>query len=283
MAIVTRDVRLAPLLLALAAAAAPLAARAGETACWFDGGVVVVPAEVLGIAGDYVLDTATPVTQLADTQAQGAGFDATHVRGDIRLAGLTLRNRPVEVAKLDLRTGALPTPIAGVIGADLLKAFVLDVSITPCRVALRSPRRAPPFHAARVLPLAWIAGAPAAEAAVSDGPHAWRGAFALATGSDTPIRLSDALAAAPGAARPQELYPYGVLRPRLAAVSFAGALFRKVPAGLVASSDPALAGQIGAPLMAAWRLRFDFPRNRLELAPNPPSSRFPRHAKDRDP
>jgi hypothetical protein len=249
----------------LAAAASP--AAAGETACWFDQDVVVVPAEVLGVAGDYVLDTATPHTQLADTQAQGAGFTASALRGEVRLAGLTLRGRPVQVAKLDLRTGAHPTPIAGVIGADLLKAFVVDVSVSPCRVGVWRPGRAPRFSQAKVLPLRWIAGVPTAQAGVSDGPHAWRGDFALATGAATPVRIADALAAAPGVSRPKEVYPYGVVRPRLRALSFAGTLFEDVPAGLLATGDPALAGRIGAPVLAAWRVRFDFPRGRLRLAP----------------
>ena len=32
-------------------------------------------------------------------------------------------------------------------------------------------------------------------------------------------------------------------------------------------SHAALSGEIGAPLLGAWRLRFDFPRGRLLLAP----------------
>lgn len=124
-----------PLLLALACALPASAAQAGEAACWFENGVVVVPASVMGVAGDYILDTATPRTQLAETQAQGAGFAETALTGEVRLAGLRLTGRPVAVADLDMRTGALPTPIAGVIGVDLLKAYVLDVSFAPCRVA----------------------------------------------------------------------------------------------------------------------------------------------------
>jgi len=272
-------VRLTLPLLALAAAAAAPAARAGETACWFDNGVVVVPAEVLGIAGDYVLDTATPTTLLADTQAGGAGFAATALTGRVRLAGLTLKDRPIAVAALDLRTGALPTPIAGVIGADLLKGFVLDVSFAPCRVALWRAGEARPFPSRAVLPLRWIADVPTAEAAVSDGMRAWRGAFALATGGDTAVRLSDAVAEAPGAAKPKELYPYGVLRPKLRALSFAGDLYETLPSGLIKSADPALAGQIGAPLLARYRLRFDFPRGRLLIeAPRPSARRRARSA-----
>jgi hypothetical protein len=33
------------------------------------------------------------------------------------------------------------------------------------------------------------------------------------------------------------------------------------------AEDPALAGQIGAPLLSRYRLRFDFPAGKLLLAP----------------
>src|SRR5512143_1729814 len=174
-------VRVASALIVLAAAPA---AHAGETACWVDRGVLVVPAEVMGVAGDFILDTATSATQLGDTQAQGAGFTGTSLRGPVRLAGVTLADRPVQVAKLDLRTGAMPTPVAGVIGADVLKGFVVDVRFAPCRVAIHRPGRAPRLRAHAVLAIRWRGGAPVAEAAVSDGPRAWAGDFALATGSD---------------------------------------------------------------------------------------------------
>jgi hypothetical protein len=35
------------------------------------------------------------------------------------------------------------------------------------------------------------------------------------------------------------------------------------------AEDPKLAGQIGAPFLSRYRLRFDFPAGRLELAPAP--------------
>jgi len=110
----------------LALSATP--ALAGEAACWFENGVVVVGAEVMGVPGDYILDTATPHTQLADSQAQTAGFAEAALVGEVRLAGVVAKGRPVAVEVLDLRTGALPTAIAGVIGADVLKDYVLDVS-----------------------------------------------------------------------------------------------------------------------------------------------------------
>jgi hypothetical protein len=248
-------------------------ALAGTTACWFENNVVVVGAEVMGVPGDYILDTATSHTILADSQAQTAGYVETALTGPVRLAGVTIPNRPVQVLAIDLRTGALPTPIAGVIGADVLRGFVLDVSFKPCRVTL-APKARTRFPAKVTLPMDWVADRPVVRAAVSDGPNAFSGAFAVGVGADTFVRLSDGVARAQtassaGAAKPKELYSFGVLRPRLRALSFAGELRENLLSGLIPAEDPALAGQIGAPLLSHWRLRFDFPAGKLLLAPAP--------------
>jgi hypothetical protein len=255
------------LILAVGFAALARSASAGETACWFENGVVVVPAEVAGVAGDYILDTAAPQTLLALTQAQGAGYADPALTGDVVLAGRRIAGLSLAAQGIDVRTGLFPTPIAGVIGADALKAYVVDVSFAPCRVALHDPGRAPAFGRATMLPLRWIAGRPTARAMASDGPRLATGDFALATGSDTTVRLSEALARVQGAKKPRELYPYGLLRPRLRALSLAGEIAEQLPAGLIKPDEPGLAGEIGAPLLYAWRVRFDFPAGRLLLAP----------------
>ena len=244
-----------------------LPARAGEAACWFENGVVVVTAQVMGVTGDFILDTATPHTQLAETQAQAAGFEETALTGDVRLAGLRIANRPVQVADLDLRTGALPTPVAGVIGADVLRPYVLDVSFAPCRVALNPAGRAPWFQARRTLPMAWVAGRPVVRATVSDGARSLTANFTPGIGADRAVRLSDVAADAPGAKKLLEVYPYGVLKPRLASLTLAGEVALDLPSGLMHAEDPKLAGQIGAPFLSRYRLRFDFPAGRVELAP----------------
>jgi hypothetical protein len=254
-----------PLAALLALTAFP--AAAGETACWFENGVVVVPAVMLGVTGDFILDTATAHTQLAETQAQTAGFEETALTGDLRLAGLNLTGASVAVADLDMRTGALPTPVAGVIGADVLRSYVLDISFAPCRVRLSLRGRAPRFAARTRLKLTWVAGHPAVEARVSDGAQTITGAFTPGVGADRAIRISDAAARVEGAAKPKELYPYGILEPRLQALSFAGELSQDLTGGLIAAEDPALAGEIGAPFLSRYRLRFDFPAGRLLLAP----------------
>lgn len=252
------------LALAAALAAAP-AARAAEAPCWFENGVVVVAAEVAGIAGDFILDTGQPATQLAETQAQGAGFEATALTGDIRLAGLTLAAQPVAVADIDVRTGLFPTPIAGVIGSDSLKGLVLDVSPVPCRIGLWRPGQSPRLKAVANLPITWVAGRPTIPATVSDGTGGQEVALVVSTGADAAVRLSEALAGAPGAARPQELYPYGVLRPKLAALAFAGHVWRDLPGGLL-KAETGVDGAVGAPVFIGLKLRFDLAADRLLLA-----------------
>jgi len=142
-----------PVALALAAAALPLAAHAGETACWFEQGVIVAPASIDGLAGDYIVDTGSPLTQLHETKAQSAGLVEQDQRGPVRIAGLTLPDRPFVIADLDARTYAFPTPIAGVIGADLLSAYVVEVSFAPCKIAIYPRAQAPPVRSkVRLLP-----------------------------------------------------------------------------------------------------------------------------------
>jgi hypothetical protein len=254
---------------------ASASARAGEAACWFEGGVVVVPAQVAGIAGDFILDTGAPRTLLHETKAQAEGIEATELSGPVRLAGLALPARPVGVADLDVRTWNLPTAVAGVIGADVLRDFVVDVSFRPCRVRLSRPGEAPPFRASRVLPLAWDGGRPTAQARVSDGARTLRGAFVVATGANVAVRLADDLASVP-TARPlqgsdaDELYPNGRWLAELGSLRFAGRTERRLGAGLMPPEGDA-AGVIGGPALARFRLRFDFPAGRLSVATAPRS------------
>ena len=252
-----------------ATAAALLAsspARAGEAACWFELGTVVVPAVVAGVPGDYILDTGTPRTLLHDTRAQAEGFAATELTGEVRVAGMTLTARSVSVEAIDARTFAHPTPIAGVIGADVLSGFVLDVSYRPCRVTLHEPGRAWPFGRGLSLPMDRLGPLPLAPGSVSDGAAGARGRWIVAVSQPLAARLNDAVAAVPGAARPDELYPGGVWAAELAALAFAGQVAQGGRAGLMRQpeADGAL-GALGSPVLSRWALRFDFPRGRLTL------------------
>ena len=239
-------------------------AWAGETACHYEGGTLVAPAVVAGIAGDYIIDTGTARSVLHETAAQAAGIAEDHVSGEVRLAGLRVADAPLQVADLDVRTWNLPTPVAGVIGADVLKGFVMEVSYAPCRVRLWAAGQAPP-PSGEILELGWDQGRPTAAAAVADAAHEIAGRFVIATGANAPVRLADDLAQAP-AAKPAELYPDGVWLARLAQVRFAGSVGQDVAAGLM-KPDGEVAGVLGADVLAHFRLRFDFPAGRLTVGP----------------
>jgi hypothetical protein len=247
----------------IAAAAGP--AAAGEVACRYEAGVITAPAVVAGIAGDYLIDTGAPVTTLDETQAQAAGFEGAAATGDVQVAGVRLAALPLRIAPLDIRTWNLPTPASGVIGADVLKGYVVDVSYAPCRVRLSAAGAAPAFRG-EALALGWDAGRPTAEAAVADGAHEVVGRFVIATGMNAPIRLADDVAEVPGAARPAELYPDGAWLARLPAVRFGGSVGLDVAAGLM-KPDGDVAGALGGQVLANFRLRFDFPGGKLIVAP----------------
>lgn len=249
------------------AAAGP--ALAGEIACWRDQGVLVAAASVAEVAGDFIIDTGAPVSQLHNTRAQSAGLEGEQVQGAVRLAGLQAPQVPLAVVDLDARTRAFPTPIAGVIGADVLRDFVLEVSPGDCRLSLSPGGRRAPFPGAVSLALVWRDGAPVIPAAVSDGPRARTVSLTPATGLDAPLRLAARLAAVPGG-EAATLAPYGGGRAELRALSLGGEIFEGLPAGL-ADETAATDGAVGLSVLGRWRLRFDFPAGRLDLiAPSSP-------------
>lgn len=244
-------------------------AWAGTTRCWIDQGVVVAPAVVAGAAGDYILDTGTPNTQLHETRAQSEGFAATNLTGDVRIAGISLPARPIAVVDLDARTYDFPTPIAGVIGADVLAGLVLDVSFAPCRVGLWPKGREPHFGRAHALPLSMAGGRPLVAVGVADGARAELGLFVPSTGLDAAVRLDARQGMVRHGGKPETLLPYGPGRARLRALSFSGELLENLPAGLVAPADlpPGALGEIGPAVLSGWRVRFDVAHGRLWLAP----------------
>lgn len=262
-------IRVSPLPFGVLALIAASPALAGEVACRYEAGTITVPAVVAGIGGDYILDTGAARTTLHSTKAEAEGITDTALTGDVRVASMAVRGAALAVADLDVRTWNLPTPAAGVIGADVLKGFVVDVSYAPCRVRLWAAGQAPRFNG-KVLDLAWDLGRPTAEAAVSDELRTIRGRFVIASGANAPVRLADDLArAAPGTLpRPQELYPDGVWLARLPQVSFAGATGLDAAAGLM-KPEGDVVGLLGADVLAHFRLRFDFPAGKLVAQPVP--------------
>lgn len=257
--------RLRPALLSLilaSGAAGPATAANGWTACWFENGAVVVPAEIGGVAGDWLIDPSAPRTLLHETRAEMEGLPRLF-SAPAQVAGRRLAAVEVTVADLDERAPGFATPIAGVIGADLLSRFVVDLDFAPCRLRL-SRGRAPSFAAVQSLPVRLVGGIPAVEAAVSDDRRARRGLFALDWSSKAAVRVSSA------ELRPLREGLDPTLRnrapARLRALSMGGRLYEEQTAAVAADLDPTLAGSLGADLWSRWRLRLDIAHGRLWLA-----------------
>jgi len=77
-------VRSALLALALAAAA-PAAAVAGVTSCRLERGVLIAPAEVAGVTGDFIVDTGQAQSELDEDQAQEVGFSQPRFTAPVRV------------------------------------------------------------------------------------------------------------------------------------------------------------------------------------------------------
>ena len=243
-------------------------ARAGEARCWYENGALVVPAALGAIAGDFVLDTSAPRTQLHDTIAMAAGETGGSVTADLRLAGERVAGLDVAVSDLDARSVGFATTIVGVIGADALRRFVIDITFAPCRVVLH-PRQPTPWRGAQRLRLTDVAGVPAVRAEVSDGTRARRGLFAVDTASlgvrldPTETRFSRDLA--------DGVDPTLRHRPpaRLAVLTLGASDIPLTPAGLLEAPSPPLAGAIGDAVWSRYRMRLDLRRGWLDLAPAP--------------
>ena len=237
------------------------AARAGETACWFENGAVVVPAVIADMAGDYVLDLSAPRTLLHETKAQMEGVTAPELPLSVEVAGLKVQAVSVKVADLDARGAGFVTPIAGVIGMDVLAGHSIEIDFAHCRVRIDQPWKA---RRQVVLPVEVIDGLPTLAAAISDGPTALRGAFAIDTASKAMTRLSTRGAAATGKLDPAARQQAPA---RLRALSIGGVLAENVPATLADDLPQGVDGTLGTALWARHRLRLSADARTLSVAP----------------
>jgi hypothetical protein len=250
----------------ISAAASP--AVAGETQCWIDNGAVVVPALLGAIAGDFILDLSAPHSQLHQTTAQSNGLDdATDMQATLTLAGEQIPAH-LAIADLDDRGWGFATGINGVLGADLLAGYVIDLNFAPCRLTLRG--RAPSAPSLLSLPVTMVGGIPTIAASISDGRKRRKGLFAIDTGA-AGIRLSaDAARFSRLSAR---VDPMSRERPpaRLAALWLGGKLLQRQAAALQTGAPEGVLGGIGTQVWSRYRLRLDLPRGRLQLYAPPAS------------
>lgn len=247
--------------------ARPELARAAEAACHMDHGAVVVTASLGNITGDFILDLSAPQSQLHQTRAESEGVTTPDLTAPLRIAGRRLDAARFVVADLDARDWGYATEISGVIGADALAGYGLDLRQTPCRIALW---RRPPggFRPVRRLRLGSQA-APAVRAWVGDGDISRWGWFGLDTGS-AGVRLSGREAAL--SRSPPNLDAASHLHPpaRLRSLTMGKMTFTDLPAGLDPDAPPDRLGEIGNAVWGRYALRLDPERRWLELAPPSP-------------
>jgi hypothetical protein len=274
--------RRAPILLLALVASAALAgvARAGPARCWIDKGALVAPAAFGDIAGDFLVDLAAPVSALHVTRAQEDGLEGAAATRDLMVAGRRLAGVTLPIADLDARTARFATTINGVIGADLLGRFIVEIDPSPCRLRLLG-RRPGPWPGSVRLPLRQAGGRPVVPARITDGAKARDGLFALGT-ADWETRLAGARLARPQAAE-------GAAPVRLRALEVGGRLFEQVPAAVQPDGGDEARGAIGMAVLSHWRLRLDMARGWLELSPaelplrSSPSRRKSRPAQEQRP
>ena len=247
--------RVAPLLILSLLAASGGPAVAGQTACWFENGAVIVPAAIGGLAGDYVLDLSAPRTLLHIDVAQGAGYVDTALSLPVRVAGQTVEAAPIAVQSLDYRAVGFSTPITGVIGADILDRYVVTLDFAPCRLTLERPEAATGGRTG-ALRVAMVGGVPTVVAAASDGRKGVSGPFALDTASGGGVR-------ARGAADGPRQKPAGTLR----GLSLGGTLRQDLPAVVAGDLPDGVVGALGVEVLSAYRLRLDPQALRLWLTP----------------
>lgn len=238
---------------------APLA-HAGETDCWFENGAVVAPAVIGVMAGDYVIDLSAPRTLLHNTKAEMEGILEPEISTSVQVAGLRAAAVSVKIADLDARGAGFVTPIAGVIGMDVLAGHSVEIDFAHCRLRIDRPWRA---RRQVVFPVSVIEGLPTVAAGVSDGPRAFYGAFAIDTASKAMTRLSTRDAAASGKLDPAARHKAPA---RLRALSIGGVLAENVPATLADDLPEGVSGALGTGLWARHRLRLDADGRTLSIA-----------------
>jgi hypothetical protein len=167
----------------------------------------------------------------------------------------------VKVADLDARGAGFVTPIAGVIGMDVLAGHGVEIDFADCRLRIDRPWRA---RRQVVLPVAVIEGLPTVVAAVSDGPTALRGAFAIDTASRAMARLSTRGAKTAGKV---DMAARHLAPARLRALSIDGVLAQNVPATLADDLPEGVDGTLGTALWARHRLHLAADARTLSVAP----------------
>lgn len=216
-------------------------------------------------------------------QARGVGEGSedlaiTHLR-EVRMGPLSLRDQVFYVLPLSGLSAGEGQAVAGVLGFEVLKRFVVEIDYRERRLTFTLPSRFDPARAGIAVPFVFAGHMPAVEGNIDGFP----GRFTIDTGSRSAVSLHR-----PFVERHGLLARY---RPGIEAVTgwgVGGAVRAKVTragnlrlggvdvalpvAELVTSergalSDRYVAGNVGGAILRRFRVTFDYGHERLYLAP----------------
>ena len=261
------------------------------------GGLLVVEGTVNGTRVDFVLDTGAPVTVLVNgPRLAPLALDTTKARKlgpadnpavpvgiiqpgfTLAFAGLTLSELTavvVEGASMPCRERFEAANFQGVIGADVMRRFIVEVDPAQRRVRLHEPARWTPAATIGTLPLEFSGGLPFTQAELRDGSHAVPLRLLVDTGSNDTLSLiagSRPELKLPPQAQPREsCYVAGTRKTWRGApldLAFGDALAAQVPTSYE-DGDSVMRGErhgsVGIGLLKRYVFAIDYPGKRIVL------------------
>jgi hypothetical protein len=209
------------------------------------------------------------------------GAPADSVRNiEVQIGGMTLAGIEANAADLSSFAKTLGRPAPFWLGEEVFDTTVVDIDFPHRRIAFRDPARLVKPSGARELPVEVVAGEHTVPLSIEDGAPGhfapWLGnsgdlliyqgyyeAHGLLQGRQVSQRLAGGL----GALNAEPVATMGH-------VQFAGVGFRQVPAALIPDSiskvdSSLLSGGLAAPMLARFRLIFDYPHDRLYVIRGP--------------
>jgi PDZ domain-containing protein len=193
---------------------------------------------------------------------------------------VTLRDQIFMVFPMETFAAVEGIPIVGLIGYEVFKRFVVEVSYANSRLTLTSPAAFQGAARGTLVPFVFNNHVPQVEGEIDGVP----GKFDIDTGSRTSVDLLGPFAEQHGLATKYRLTPsvvtgWGVGGASYGRVTRAGALKLggvtvKAPVAIVSSqkkgafSDPYVAGNVGGGVLRRFDVTFDYAGKRLWLEPN---------------
>lgn len=199
---------------------------------------------------------------------------------ELKMGELTVEGIATRVKDLSTQAAKLGHPYSIFLSDDLLKEVVVDIDFSNHRLAFRDPKTAVRPAGAQALSLAKVGVGYSVPLSVE---HAKPALFHLEFSTGSPLMVTRPYATSQkwldGRQVSQRFTgptkePEGMVT--LNHIAFAGVDYLKMPTVVIPDSlfDPAwfdsdrLSGVVGMPLLARYRLLFDFPHNRLYALAN---------------